>query len=175
MDQPSIVKPGTTPEVFAAQPADTVRSEAAGYWHAPAYPIDMPTGAKLLIPASSDGFRTLARGESVTFPVKSEQYPGPQLTTYAVMGSSAKRVAVEDPIEKRVVMIGGVYPKPDETHEEIQEVRVATMDYATRLQTLFKRGKVDIGRAIATLDHLQQTQNMAIDALSLPHVSKSSE
>lgn len=87
----------------------------------------------------------------------------------------AKRIAVDDPIDKRVEMVNGMFQLPGETLLAMKDVREASELYARTLQAIFKRGKIDIGRAIATIDHIQLTKNLACDALILPHASKAAE
>jgi hypothetical protein len=87
----------------------------------------------------------------------------------------AKRVAQEDPIEARVSLIQGIYSEPLDTSHAITDVHMAAIRYAKDLQQIFKRGKVDTGRAIASLDLVRQSYSTATDALLLPYVTKKSE
>jgi len=86
----------------------------------------------------------------------------------------SKRVAIDDPIEKRAAMVNGMFDLPGETLAAMGEVCQASEVYAKELQTIFKKNglKVDTGRAIAAMDGIQATKNIACDALILPHASK---
>lgn len=77
-----------------------------------------------------------------------------------------------DAIEKRVAMINGNFPLPDEVISDMREIRAAVSECAEKLQTIFKRRKIDTGRAIASIDLLQNTKNTACDALILPYGEK---
>ena len=77
-----------------------------------------------------------------------------------------------DAIEKRVAMINGNFPLPDEVISDMREIRAAVSECADKLQTIFKRRKIDTGRAIATIDLLQSAKNTACDALILPYGEK---
>jgi|WetSurMetagenome_2_1015567.scaffolds.fasta_scaffold00274_7 hypothetical protein len=89
--------------------------------------------------------------------------------------SASKRVPIDDPLERRVAMVSGGYPHPGATLRAMNEVTDVSEQYAQSLRQIFKRNKVDTGRAIAAIDHVQQTKNIAMDALSLPYVTKSAE
>ena len=88
------------------------------------------------------------------------------------MSGGVDKRPIEDPVEKRVAMINGYFDLPTDTVDGMKEIRLAVADCAHRLEAVFKRCKVDTGRAIATIDLLQQTKNVACDALILPHASK---
>jgi len=81
----------------------------------------------------------------------------------------------EDPIARRVSMVAWAGDLPAETAEAIIQVRLLSSRYAWDLQAAFKRAKVDVGRAIAAIDQVQQAHHLAVDALVLPHVNKKSE
>jgi hypothetical protein len=81
-------------------------------------------------------------------------------------------VKIEDPIEKRVAMINGYFNLPDDTVKGMKEIREAVSECAHKLESTFKRCKIDTGRAIATIDLLQQAKNVGCDALILPHAEK---
>jgi len=81
----------------------------------------------------------------------------------------------EDPIARRVSMVAWCGDLPEDTADAIIQVRLLSSRYAWDLQAAFKRAKVDVGRAIAAIDHVQQTHHLAVDALTLPHVNKKSE
>lgn len=85
-----------------------------------------------------------------------------------------KRVAITDPVDKRVSMINGYFELPDQTKQAMTKIREASETYANELQKIFKSldKDVDTGRAIATIDLVQQTKNVACDALILPHASR---
>ena len=83
--------------------------------------------------------------------------------------------SAEDPIARRAGMVAWAGDLPEETNDAITQVRLLSSRYAWELQAVFKRAKVDVGRAIAALDQVQQAQHVAVDALVLPHVSKRSE
>jgi hypothetical protein len=96
-------------------------------------------------------------------------------TETLITETTSKRVAIEDPLERRVAMVSGGYPHPGATLRAMNEVTDVSEQYAQSLRQIFKRNKVDTGRAIAAIDHVQQTKNIAMDALSLPYVTKSAE
>ncbi len=83
-----------------------------------------------------------------------------------------KRVAITDPIEARVSMVNGYFNLPDDTKQSMNEVRAAAEVFAKALETIYKKTKHDKGRAIATIDLIQQTKNVACDALILAHAEK---
>jgi hypothetical protein len=82
----------------------------------------------------------------------------------------AKRVALEDPIDKRVKLLGGVYTEPLDSKYARSDIHQAALVYATELQNIFKRNKVDTGRAIAAIDAVSQSYRIAVDAVMLPYV-----
>jgi hypothetical protein len=102
--------------------------------------------------------------------ISREEYLAAQEGQFLKMSDG--RTKIEDPIEKRVAMINGYFPLPTETTTGMKEVREAVSECATKLESVFKRCKVDTGRAIATIDLLQQAKNVGCDALILPHAEK---
>lgn len=56
--------------------------------------------------------------------------------------------------------------------KDMKEIREALSECAHKLQEIFKRNKIDTGRAIASIDLLQNAKNTACDALILPHAEK---
>lgn len=78
----------------------------------------------------------------------------------------------EDPIARRAAMVAWCGDLPAETEDAVTQVRLLSSKYAWDLQAVFKRAKVDVGRAIATMDQVQQTHHLAVDALILPHLNK---
>ncbi len=114
-------------------------------------------------------FRMLEKGESSTFPPPTDTTPA---VTYEMAGTAAnaKRIAVEDPIEKRVRLLAGVYTEPLESKYAVTDIHMAAIAYAKELQSIFKRSKVDTGRAIAALDAVKQSYSLATDAIILPCV-----
>lgn len=111
----------------------------------------------------------------------------PRITAESVIETSDKVVGrhdrvpdpvpkpAEDPIARRAAMVAWCGDLPAETKDAITQVRLLSSKYVWDLQAAFKRAKVDVGRAIATIDHVQQTHYMAIDALVLPHMNFRSE
>jgi hypothetical protein len=89
------------------------------------------------------------------------------------MPPAAKRHAV-DPVEARTRLL------TVEGEGLSYEVRIAKAEIAhaaavfgQQLVDIFKRlESFDTGRAIATIDNVQATKNLAWDAITLPHVSK---
>lgn len=69
-------------------------------------------------------------------------------------------------------MINGNFDLQSITVEGMKEIRVAVAECAAKLESVFKRHKVDTGRAIATIDLLQQAKNTGCDALILPYAEK---
>ena len=89
------------------------------------------------------------------------------------MDTTTTKTPVQDPVEKRIEMINGYFDLPTETVQAMKDVRAASETYARALGEIFKRGHaLDTGRAIAAIDHIQLTKNVACDALILPHASK---
>ena len=88
--------------------------------------------------------------------------------------STNTHVPITDPVAKRVAMINGYFDLPDDTIQSMKRVREASVEYAKELQCIFKYAgvNVDTGRAIAAIDHVQQTKNIACDALILPFASE---
>ncbi len=83
-----------------------------------------------------------------------------------------KRVAITDPVEARVAMINDFFDLPEETEQAMGEVRRAAEVFAKALESIYKKNKHDKGRAIASIDLIQQTKNVACDALILVHAEK---
>ena len=83
-----------------------------------------------------------------------------------------KKIVIDDPLEKRVEMINGQFDLPGDSVEGMKEIRIAVSLCARTIHESFKKRKVDIGRAIAAMDSLQQAKNIACDALILPHATK---
>jgi hypothetical protein len=83
-----------------------------------------------------------------------------------------KRVPITDPIEARVAIIGGHIILPTDIPHYLRDVREASEVFAKTLETIYKRTKHDKGRAIASFDLIQQTKNVASDALILAHAEK---
>lgn len=72
-------------------------------------------------------------------------------------------------MDARVAMINGNFELPDSTIQGMRDVRAAVAECASKLHEIFKKEKIDTGRAIASIDLLQQAKNVACDALILPH------
>ncbi len=85
-----------------------------------------------------------------------------------------QRVAITNPVEKRVAMVNGMFNLPDDTLQAMRDIRTASDAYARALHEVFSREGVeaDTGRSIATMDAIQASKNMACDAVILPHASK---
>lgn len=86
--------------------------------------------------------------------------------------SDQKKTPIVDPIEKRVAMINGHFDLPPEQLEGMKEIRAAAEECAEKFHLVFKKCKFDTGRAIAAIDELQKTKNIACDALILPFAEK---
>ncbi len=84
----------------------------------------------------------------------------------------SKRVDITDPIEARVAMVNGWFELPEQTKQDMTDVRAAAEQFAKSLEQVYKRAKHDKGRAIASIDAVQQAKNIACDALILAHASK---
>jgi hypothetical protein len=74
-----------------------------------------------------------------------------------------------NPINVCVSMINGNFNLPDSTVQSMKDIRAAVAECAVKLQDIFNKEKIDVGRAIASIDLLQQVKNTACDALILPH------
>jgi hypothetical protein len=83
-----------------------------------------------------------------------------------------KKVPITDPIEKRVAMINGYFDLPQEQIDGMKEIRSAVAECGAKLEQVFKKTKIDTGRAIASIDELQKAKNIACDALILPFAEK---
>lgn len=78
------------------------------------------------------------------------------------------------PLDARCAMVDGNFDLTPETREQMKAIRSAFAECAQRLNEIFQKSGVgyDRGRAIASLDHLQQAKNIACDALILPNYVK---
>lgn len=85
-----------------------------------------------------------------------------------------RRIPITDAIEKRVALVNGDFDLTPVTLEAMRDIREAAGAYARELDAIFHREGVtfDVGRVIATMDHVQQTKLLACDAVALPHASK---
>jgi hypothetical protein len=86
--------------------------------------------------------------------------------------SENKKQPIVDPIEKRVAMLNGRHDLSSEQVMGLNEIRAAAEECGEKLLIIFKKCKVDTGRAIAAIDELQKVRNTACDALILPFVEK---
>jgi hypothetical protein len=78
-------------------------------------------------------------------------------------------------LEPRVMMIDGRFDLPEETVNAMNDIRVSVERCAHYLyEVVFcdPAVKLDMGRAIAAIDLLQQVKNVACDAVILPHHHK---
>ena len=74
------------------------------------------------------------------------------------------------PLAARVDMLDGNFTLPEGTTDQMRRVRMIMLQAAAELEQVFYDASVyDKGRAIATMDLLQQAKNTACDALILPH------
>lgn len=73
------------------------------------------------------------------------------------------------PIAARVDMINGNFELPEGTVEAMREARFVVAQAAQQLEAIFQATEHDRGRAIHSIDLLQQVKNVACDALILPH------
>lgn len=84
---------------------------------------------------------------------------------------SAKR-PIEDPLEERVALINGHFHLQSTTIKGISEICLAVIECSVKLESVFKRHKVDMEQAITTFDLLQRTKHMASEAFFLPLVKR---
>lgn len=86
--------------------------------------------------------------------------------------SNQKRIGA---LDARVAMINCDAELPPETLDQMNRIRAIVSDCGNQLNEIFQKSgaKIDVGRAIASLDHLQQVENVACVALILPHCANS--
>lgn len=75
---------------------------------------------------------------------------------------------MEGALNGRLALITGKVPTGIDTMAAFKAIDDASVAYALALKEIFLIHKADTGRAIATLDHVQFTKNIAYDAVRLP-------
>lgn len=97
----------------------------------------------------------------------------PPLVFHPIVEAPRLVPIADSPMGKRVTLISGTCDKvlPAETVMAIVEIQRLSTVYAQNLRALLEGcNKVDTGRCIAALDHVQQAKNIAIDAVKLPNL-----
>lgn len=80
------------------------------------------------------------------------------------------------PIAARVDMINGNFELPTVSVTLMREIRECVAAAAKQIEEIFETApEYDMGRAIHTIDLLQQAKNTACDALILPYHPAASE
>lgn len=81
--------------------------------------------------------------------------------------SSATKPTVNPAIAARVALISGVIPITNEMETQLSVIQVSYADLAHTIRDTFSAGRIDIGRAIAALDELENSKNIARNAIIL--------